>query len=217
MTPEALLDFMRARRSRRDFAQTPLTQAELEPLFEAARTAPSATNRQPWRYNVVLDPSKKNEIVQAVKEKVDSLRDTLAGSEYLEELKAYGDFFYEPLERAPCIIIPQWRSFPDAIATLVKRAGADPAPFSLSAKMPSELCAVAAATMNLLLMAEAAGFACCWMAGPMLAQAEIARILEIPAPWSPLGAIALGRPSAAQGVSVPSRKSLERIVEWNLP
>jgi nitroreductase len=217
MTPEALLAFMRERRSRRAFAATALTQAELEPLFEAARTAPSATNRQPWRYTVVLDPLKKKQIVQAVEAKVASLRDTLANSEYLDELATYGDFFYEPLERAPCIIVPQWRSFPDTISALVKRAGFDPAPFALSAKMPSELCAVAASTMNLLLMAEASGFSCCWMAGPMLAQEEIAKILEVPSPWSPLGAIAIGRPSGELGLSVPLRKSVERIVEWNLP
>jgi nitroreductase len=217
MTPAELLGVMRARRSRRTFAETRLTQEELAPLFEAARTAPSATNRQPWRYNVVLDPLKKEQIVQAVKEKVALLRDTLSGSEYLEELATYGDFFFEPLERAPCVIIPQWRGFPDTIAALVKRAGFDPAPFSVSTKMPSELCAVAAATMNLLLMAEASGFACCWMAGPMMAQQEISRLLEIPSPWSPLGAIAIGRPSVEQGGAAPLRKSLERIVEWNLP
>ena len=217
MTPEALLDVMRSRRSRRSFAATALTQAELAPLFEAARTAPSATNRQPWRYNVVLDPLKKERLVQAVKEKVASLKNTLSSSEYLQELATYGDFFYEPLESAPCVIIPQWRSFPDTIATLVTRAGFDPAPFSLSTKMPSELCAAAAATMNLLLMAEASGFACCWMAGPMLAQQEIAQILEVPSPWSPLGAIAIGRPSEEPGLSIPLRKPLERIVEWNLP
>jgi coenzyme F420-0:L-glutamate ligase/coenzyme F420-1:gamma-L-glutamate ligase len=217
LTPEQLLDFLRSRRSRRSFAPTQLTQEELEPLFEAARTAPSATNRQPWRYNVVLDPTLRGQIIEAIRQKVKLLKKTLEGSEYLEELKTYGDFFFEPLEAAPCVIVPQWRPFPDAIASLVKRAGRDPAPFTLSEKMPSELCGTAAATMNLLLMAEASGFACCWMAGPMLAREEIAQLLEIPSPWSPLGAIAIGRPSTADQLSVPSRKSIERIVEWNLP
>lgn len=213
---DSLLALMQRRRSRRQFAKEPLTKEELSPLFEAARTAPSATNRQPWRYNVVLNPQIKNALVDAVKEKVTSLKQTLEGSEYLQELSAYGDFFFEPLEAAPCVIIPQWRPFPDAIASMVSRAGKDPAPFSLSSQMPSELCAAAAATMNLLLMAEASGLSCCWMAGPMLAKEAFCQILEIPSPWQPLGAIAIGRPSP-EAAPAPSRKMIERIVEWNLP
>ncbi len=216
MTAADLLALLRARRSVRRFADRPVERAHLEPLFEAARTAPSATNRQPWRYNAVLAPSLKQAIVDAVTAKTDALRAELAGSEWLAELSAYGDFFWEPLAAAPAIIVPQYRLFPDAIAQLLARAGRDPAPYALAPRMPSELCGAAAATMNLLNMAHASGLAACWIAGPMLAREAIVQILQIPSPWQPLGAIAVGWP-AQEEAPAPPRKSTERIVEWNEP
>jgi nitroreductase len=217
MDSQALLALMQARRSRRTFSPRPLAREELEPLFEAARCAPSATNRQPWRYNVILDPRRKAALCGAVRDRVEALRALLAGSEYLGELQSYSDFFYEPLEAAPAVIVPQWRPFPDTVGALVSRAGHDPAPFSLAPRMPAELCGAAAATMSLLLMAEASGLACCWMAGPMLAREDFCRILDIPSPWTPLGAIAIGHPPEGAEPPAPPRKSQERIVEWNLP
>jgi F420 biosynthesis protein FbiB-like protein len=216
MTAAELLSFMQSRRSTRRFAARPVDRATLAPLFEAARTAPSATNRQPWRWNAVLDPALCARIHDAVATRVAALRAELATSEYLAELGAYGDLFHEPLAAAPAIIVPQYRLFPDAIAALLTRAGRDAAPFSLAARMPSELCAAAAATMNLLLLAHAAGLGACWMAGPMLARDEIAALLDIPEPWVPLGAIAIGWP-APDATPGPPRKPAERIVEWNLP
>jgi F420 biosynthesis protein FbiB-like protein len=212
---EALLALMRTRRSVRRFAARPVERADLEPLFEAARTAPSATNRQPWRFNAVLDPRLKERIAAAVRARVEALRGELGASEYLAELAAYGDFFHEPLEAAPAVIVPQWRPYPDTIAELVRRAGRDPDPWALGARMPSELCGAAAATMNLLLMAHARGLGACWMAGPMLAREAIAELLDLPAPWTPLGAIAVGWPEG--DAPAPPRRSSERIVEWNEP
>jgi len=214
MTADALLELLRSRRSVRRFAARPVERAHLEPLFEAARVAPSATNRQPWRYNAVLSPSLKRAIVDAVRARTEALRDRLRGSEYLAELSAYGDFFWEPLDAAPAIVVPQYRLFPDAIAQLVARAGGDPSEFALAPRMPSEICGAAASAMNLLVMAHASGMAACWMAGPMLARDEIARLLEIPSPWVPLGAIAIGFPDE-NAPAAPPRKTTERIVEWN--
>lgn len=215
LSPESLLSLLQQRRSRRRFSPEPLTQDQLAPLFEAARTAPSATNRQPWRYRVILNPAKKEALVGAVRARVEALRAALSGSEYLDELRAYSDHFYEPLEAAPALIFPLWRPFPDTIDALARRAGQPPGAFSL-AEMPSELCAVAAATMNLLLMAEARGLACCWMAGPMIASSALIEGLQLVAPWRLLGAIAVGHPAPGDAPA-PPRKPLERIVEWDLP
>src|SRR5213078_401356 len=43
-------------RAYREFADTPVTDAELGPLLEAATHAPSAENRQPWEFVIVRDP-----------------------------------------------------------------------------------------------------------------------------------------------------------------
>jgi nitroreductase len=49
-------ELLSRRWSSRRFAPTPLPDATIETLIEAARWAPSYGNRQPWRYVVVTDP-----------------------------------------------------------------------------------------------------------------------------------------------------------------
>jgi nitroreductase len=214
LTAEALLALMRGRRSRRQFAPKVVSREDLAPLFEAARSAPSATNRQPWKFRVLLSTERKAALVAVVRAKVEALRAVLVGSAYEREFLAYSDFFYEPLEAAPAVILPLWRPFPDTLAALVTRAGQEAAPFTLSAHMPSEVCATSAAVMNLLLMGEAQGLACCWMAGPMLAAEELSAWLKLSSPWRALGAIAVGHPVEGEAPRAPERKTLEKIVEW---
>ena len=49
-TESSVHDQFTARWSPRAFKDTALTDADLQPLFEAARWAPSASNNQPWRF-----------------------------------------------------------------------------------------------------------------------------------------------------------------------
>ena len=49
-------DAIAARHSVRTFTKTPLTQAEIDELLDAARNAPSSLNSQPWRIKVVTNP-----------------------------------------------------------------------------------------------------------------------------------------------------------------
>ena len=46
---------MKTRRSVRKYKSTPIEPAALDRILEAARTAPSAANRQPWQFIVVFD------------------------------------------------------------------------------------------------------------------------------------------------------------------
>ncbi len=45
----------------------PVARDVLERVLEAAITAPSSTNRQPWRFAVVTRPGAAREIVEAVR------------------------------------------------------------------------------------------------------------------------------------------------------
>jgi len=57
-----LLDIIRSRRSIRRFKSELVSGKHLNLIFEAARWAPSAGNRQPWRFMVVTDPEKIRKI-----------------------------------------------------------------------------------------------------------------------------------------------------------
>ncbi len=70
-----VMEAIQSRRSIRKFKPEPVPDEVIDQMLEAARLAPSARNRQPWRFQVVKDP--------ALKEKV--FKDTVFGAEHVLE------------------------------------------------------------------------------------------------------------------------------------
>jgi nitroreductase len=207
-----MLAWLRTRRSVRAFLPRPIDRAILTRLVEAATTAPSSTNRQPWRFAMITAARLLGQITYAVRARTSMMREVIAKSAHAEEFGSYGDFFFEPLQTATAIVIPEYRDYPDAIAHMIAQGGGDLPSFTTPSAMQAELCGTSAAVMALLLQAHAEGLGACWMAGPMVARKEIEALLDIAAPWRMVGAIALGYPAASPGG--PSRKPLDRVVSW---
>jgi nitroreductase len=61
-----LLDLIKSRRSVRRYSQAPVPEELLVRLLEAAAWAPSAHNRQPWRFAVLAEPAAKEKLAQAM-------------------------------------------------------------------------------------------------------------------------------------------------------
>lgn len=59
---------IRDRRSVRAYEKKDIPQEVLLKVIEAARLAPSANNRQPWKFVVVRDPGKRAALAKAAKE-----------------------------------------------------------------------------------------------------------------------------------------------------
>ena len=205
--------FLRSRRSVRQFSDRAVDKAVLHRLIEAATTAPSSTNRQPWRFAVVTAKGLRAKIVASVRDRTAEMQAVIRKSHHADAFGAYGDFFYEPLETAPVIVIPQYRDHPDQIAYLIETGGGDPKAFHTPASMQVDLCSTSAAVMTLLLQAHAEGLGACWMAGPTVAKPDIHALLGIREPWRMLGAVAIGHP-AAPLKDAPARRSLDRVVTF---
>lgn len=60
-----VFEAIRTRRSVRKFRPKPVPDENLETILEAGRLAPSAGNRQPWRFVVVKDPERKRALAKA--------------------------------------------------------------------------------------------------------------------------------------------------------
>lgn len=58
-------EVVKKRRSVRSYSSRPVEQDKLARIFEAVRQAPTACNRQPFRFLVVSDPAKKSIIESA--------------------------------------------------------------------------------------------------------------------------------------------------------
>jgi nitroreductase len=207
-----MLEWLRSRRSVRAFSAAPVERAALVRILEAAITAPSSTNRQPWRFAVVRDAAMRARIVDAVAQKTAEMKAIIARSHHAEDFGNYGDFFHEPLAAAQVIVIPQYREYPDLIANLIASGGGDPAQFSTASAMQAELVSTSTAIMTLLLQTHAEGLGACMMAGPMVARREIQALVGIDEPWRMVGAIAIGHP--AGDAPARGRKPLDRVVQW---
>jgi nitroreductase len=62
-----VLDVIRRRRSIRKYRPSEIPREHLLEILEAGRLAPSAGNRQPWRFIVVRDPDQRRRLAEAAR------------------------------------------------------------------------------------------------------------------------------------------------------
>lgn len=58
------LELLKTRRSIRKYKSTPVETEKLEQCLEAARWAPSASNKQPWEFLIVTDTEKRKKLAE---------------------------------------------------------------------------------------------------------------------------------------------------------
>jgi iodotyrosine deiodinase len=100
----AFAALMQRRRTVRQFSDRPVPQGVLEACLEAAGTAPSGANLQPWHFVVVSDPATKRAIRAAAEEEEAKFYKN-APPEWLAALAPLGTDEHKPyLETAPYLI-----------------------------------------------------------------------------------------------------------------
>jgi nitroreductase len=102
----AFRDLVRRRRSVRDFAPDPVPQDLVDAAIEAAASAPSGANRQPWRFVAVRDPQTRRLIREAAEAEEREFYERRATPEWLADLAPLGTDWRKPfLEIAPVLIV----------------------------------------------------------------------------------------------------------------
>jgi len=97
---------VRRRRSVRDFSERPVPREIIERCIQAAGSAPSGANRQPWRFVAVSDPEVKRRIREAAEEEERAFYAGRAPPEWLSALAPLGTDEHKPfLERAPWLVV----------------------------------------------------------------------------------------------------------------
>ncbi len=99
-------DWMVRRRSLRSFSDRAVPMEIVEAAVQAAASAPSGANVQPWRFVVVTDPEAKRRIREAAEEEEREFYQRRASDEWLEALAPLGTDEHKPfLETAPLVIV----------------------------------------------------------------------------------------------------------------
>ncbi|HOU39945.1 MAG TPA: nitroreductase family protein [Promineifilum sp.] len=177
------LELLLSRRSIRRYTDRPLSPETIDHLLTAAVWAPSAHNRQPWRF-VVMTGATRARLAAAMGAQL--RRDLAADGLPAEAIARDADRAYARISSAPalvllCLTLADMDAYPDA------RRSAHETTMAVQS--------VAMAGQNLLLAAHALGLGACWLCAPLFCAAVVRQTLDLPADWQPQGLITLGHPA----------------------
>jgi nitroreductase len=205
-----LRDALISRRSVRAFKKEHPGRKRIEELIEMAITAPSASNKQPWRFFITDGRVTIDRMAEAVSA---SLREILKHIEpqYTEAFESYGDYFIR-FTGAPVVIAAAFREI-----TVLSNLAGESLPnhyFDEIRKMEysSGLTSTSLAIQNLLLYAHSVGLGTSCMTGPLIAAEQLKMILKIPALWDIAALIAVGTPDEIPANT--SRKKAGSVIRW---
>jgi iodotyrosine deiodinase len=103
---ETFRDYMKKRHSVRQYAPKPVPEAVLTACIQAAATAPSGANHQPWHFCLVSDSAMKSQIRAAAEDEERAFYAGGAGDEWLAALEPIGTGVAKPhLTDAPWLIV----------------------------------------------------------------------------------------------------------------
>ncbi len=103
---EANLAYMRKRHSVRQFSDCPVPEAVISACIQAAASAPSGANHQPWHFAAIANPAMKARIRDAAEEEERAFYTGGGGDEWLAALEPIGTGAEKPhLTDAPWLIV----------------------------------------------------------------------------------------------------------------
>ncbi|MAS33244.1 MAG: nitroreductase [Anaerolineaceae bacterium] len=195
-----LMQLLTLRRSLRRYRQEPIPHDVIERVLTAAIWAPSAHNRQPWRFAVTDSDARKVELAQAMGARL--RRDLTADHVPQAVIEADAARSYERITAAPvliavCLTMADMDTYPDARRSQAEHVMA--------------VQSVAMAGQNLLLAAHDAGLGACWMCAPLFCPDVVRDTLNLPQDWEPQGLITMGYPAQERE---KTRRPLEASVLW---
>jgi F420 biosynthesis protein FbiB-like protein len=201
LEPDALLAWMEDRRSVRRFRPEPVPRPLLERLLRTACAAPSAHNRQPWRYAVVAPGKRRRALARAMADQFrrDLQADGLAPAVLEARVaRAAGRLVDAPAAILLCCRPTDMDAYPDARRQEAERIMA--------------LQSVSLAGGHLLLAAHALGLGACWMCSPLFAPDIVRAALRLPQDWEPQALVLIGWPEALP--EPPPRRPQEDVTLW---
>lgn len=199
MTSMDLHEFLRTRRSIRRFKPEPVPDSVLERILTTATFAPSAHNRQPWRFVVLTSPESKARLAEAMA--AEFRRDLEGDNLPSEEINARIEKSRTRLNAAPVVILlcadsSEMDSYPDT-----KRKKAE---YVMTAQ------SVANAGLQLLLAAHAEGLGGVWICSPLFAPKAVRTALSLSETWEPQAMFFIGIP--AEVPTARDKKALDSII-----
>lgn len=200
MTASEIGADFQTRRSIRRYRNEPVSRDVIIDLLNQAIWAPSAHNRQPWRFAVVDDVVQREALARAMG---DRLRRDLQADHATEDLiEADVSRSYRRITSAPVVIILSLSMIDMDVYPDERRNWNE---FLMAVQ------STAMAGQNFMLAAHRTGLGTCWMCAPLFSGDVVKESLELPDDWQPQALITVGYPAE---VREKTRKPLEASVIW---
>ncbi len=195
-----LQQLIRTRRAIRRYTDQPVPRSLIERLLATAVWAPSAHNRQPWRFAVLTRSSDRERLAQAMGERLRADRRTDGDPPAAIErdvARSHARITGAPAAIVVCLSMRDMDTYPDTRRSRNEHLMA--------------VQSVAMAAQNLWLLAHDAGLGTCWLCAPLFVPDLVRQTLDLPADWEPQGLMTLGWPAEEKH---KTRLPLEQVVRF---
>lgn len=176
------------RSSVRQFLPDSISLEHIKEMVRLASLAPSVNNYQPWNFIAITNKAFLTQMANVIRDKIVALPDN--DSRYSANIKKQVEFFATFFEEAPALIAISM----DTYETVLEKGVSLTHEEINQMRNSPDIQSTGACIENLLLAAVDLGYGACWMSAPMIASAELEKMLDIKEPSRLVSFVAIGKP-----------------------